>query len=139
LQVAINSLDLLLSLTHHDENYLQLVRPDLVSTLLTFISHSPPSCPIRLERLARSLKRLARYRYNLEPLYAMDFHFMLAERLVWRECLRRRRRAGGGWCRRCAERKELGREVFTEFASLMDSEFGWSLIQLRLQRAEQTG
>ncbi len=123
-----------------------MVRPELLHTLIRFIADAPPApllASISLDRLARSLMRLARCRKNIETLFAMNFHFELVERLVWRECLRKVPSGDGSarWCRRCSERRDLGRQVFAEFAKLMDSDFGWSLLMMALQsrRREETG
>ncbi|PAV85283.1 hypothetical protein WR25_03582 isoform D [Diploscapter pachys] len=116
---------LLICHAQDDQNMLQLLREDLIASVLSYL------CKARRpdHRAYRILRRMAASRAALESLLSMQFHIRVLDALCSSPC---RMTKFGSYCERCERNAELGREILREFAAHVDSDFGHAFLVRKL-------
>ncbi|KAI1721660.1 60S ribosomal protein L31 [Ditylenchus destructor] len=129
-QVAKDCVSLISMLSHQAENYPQLIKEEVLHTIIDHISDAP----VMDNRLTRCVKRLARSKNSLQALLEMNFHQLIINKLILRDCILARFSKN---CLRCRERLEFGRDVFNEFYLHADSDMGWHFLQSQFRTEDE--
>uniref|UniRef100_A0A1I7S1Y8 BTB domain-containing protein n=1 Tax=Bursaphelenchus xylophilus TaxID=6326 RepID=A0A1I7S1Y8_BURXY len=115
----------------HDDTQLDcLIQPNVLRGFIRYLGKSPSIN----DKLAHTLKCVARVRLHIANLLEIRFPYLLVFELIRRPCLSTR---FARICSECAEKSRYGFEILNDFVNEVDSSFGMGVLNMQISSMEQ--
>ncbi|CAD5207841.1 unnamed protein product [Bursaphelenchus okinawaensis] len=117
-------------ISHDDTQIVCLVQPKILSGFISYLAKYPSIN----DKLAHTLKGVARARLQITSLLEMRFPYMLIFELIKRPCMTKR---FVQTCSDCAEKARSGFEILNDFVGEVDSPFGLGVLNSQINSLEK--